>query len=40
MIYCPIRKYYPSPKFVEAWGCDEYKDEQLTLFNEERRTKK
>ena len=40
MVYCPIRKYFPNPRFVEAWGCDEYEDEQLKLFDEERRKDK
>ena len=34
-IYCPILKRYPSPRFIEAWGCDNFKDSQLNLFGEE-----
>ena len=34
MIYCPLRRYYPSPMFIEAWGCGEYEPEQLSLFDE------
>ena len=35
-IYCIKRHWYPSPKFVEAWGCDDYEkeSEQLSLFAE------
>ena len=41
MLYCVAHKQYcPTPAFVEAWGCDEFEDTQLTLFNEERRKKK
>lgn len=36
-VYCPLRKFYPNPRFIEAWGCDEYEDSQLHLFEEERR---
>ena len=40
MMYCQAHeRYCPSPKFVEAWGCAEYEDRQLTLFKEERRDK-
>ena len=35
LIYCPLRKMYPSPNFIKAWGCDQYEDEQLKLFKEE-----
>lgn len=39
--YCNAHKRYcPTPLFVEAWGCAEYEDTQLKLFQEERRTKK
>ena len=35
--YCTAHnKYCPSPLFVEAYGCNEYEDTQLKLFNEER----
>ena len=40
LVYCPIRKQYPSPRFIEAWGCDNYEDRQLHLFKEERRKDK
>ena len=40
LVYCPIRKQYPSPRFIEAWGCDDYEDRQLHLFEEERRKDK
>ena len=40
MWYCnKNHRYCPSPAFINAWGCDNYEDRQLTLFNEERRTK-
>lgn len=40
MIYCQVKKYYPNPRFIEAWGCDDYEDSQLYLFEEERRKKR
>ena len=41
-IYCNMRHNYPSPSFIEAWGCDDYEkeSEQLSLFDEERRQDK
>lgn len=39
--YCGAHeRYCPSPLFVEAWGCNEYEDIQLKLFNEEKGGKK
>ncbi len=32
--YCPLRHQYPSPRFIEAWGCDDYESSQLDLFKE------
>lgn len=40
LIYCPSRKLYPNPKFIEAWGCNDFEDTQLKLFEEERRKDK
>lgn len=38
--YCSAqKKWCPSPLFIEAWGCDNFEDIQLTLFKEERRSK-
>ena len=34
--YCPIRKNYPSPLFISAWGCDKFEDTQLKLEYEEK----
>lgn len=39
--YCNKQhRYCPPPRFIEAWGCDDYEDRQLKLFNEERRKAK
>ena len=35
MVFCRKRNNYPSPKFIEAWGCDDYVDNSLDLFREE-----
>lgn len=41
MLYClKQHRYCPSPRFIEAWGCDDYEDRQLSLFQEERRKEK
>ena len=40
IMYCNAHeRYCQSPLFVEAWGCNEFEDTQLKLFQEERRTK-
>ena len=36
-VYCLKQHRYPNLKFVEAWGCDNFEDEQLHLFKEERK---
>ena len=35
-VYCNKRENFPSPRFVEAWGCDDYEDQQLDLFYKEK----
>ena len=34
-IYCTKEHNYPSPRFIEAWGCGGYEkeSEQLNLFD-------
>lgn len=40
MWYCTAHhRYCPSPSFVEAWGCNEYENTQLDLFEERREDK-
>ena len=35
LMYCTKSHYYPSPRFITAWGCNDFEkaDEQLNIFD-------